>query len=215
MENCRLKVVDVDLVFGDVVPQFIGCAVGDARLDSSSSHPHRERVRMMIATDQIFVLRAIFVHWRPAELSAPNDQCIIEHSALLKVLDQGGAGAVGLFGLPNESVANVVLTIVAMLVPTPMKELDEPGAALEQTAREQAVVGEGDFAGLCSIKLVNMLWLLLYMHYFRNARLHPISQLILGNARQRLGVANLAQLHLVEIADRVQRAAPKFRRHPG
>src|SRR3954470_2231920 len=87
MENGRLEIVDGDFILRDVVPEFIGGAIGDARLDSSAGHPHRKRVRMMIATDKIFVLRAIFVHRGAAKLTTPDNERIIEHSSLLKILD--------------------------------------------------------------------------------------------------------------------------------
>jgi hypothetical protein len=76
-------------------------------------------------------------HRRAAEFAAPDDQRVVEQAALLEILDQGGAGLVGVL-----AVAGEVLLEVAVLVPRFVEELHEADAALDQAPGEQAVVGE-------------------------------------------------------------------------
>src|SRR5256885_17029799 len=142
MEDGRLQIVDMHLIFGYVIAKFVGSAVSDSRLNSPTGHPNGKGVRMMIATEQVFVLGAILVHRSAAKFSAPDNQCIIEQPALLEVFNQGGASAIGLFGLAGQSIANVVFFAVTMLVPAPMKNLNKASAALEQPPGEQAVVSK-------------------------------------------------------------------------
>src|SRR5687768_16660880 len=47
LQDGGLEVVDVDGVLGDVVPELVGLAVGDAALDPAAGHPDREGVRVM------------------------------------------------------------------------------------------------------------------------------------------------------------------------
>src|SRR5688572_23594112 len=78
VEDCRLEVVDVDLVFGDVVPEVIGGAVGQTTFDSAAGEPHGEGMGMMVAANEFFVLRAILVERSTAEFAAPDNQGVVE-----------------------------------------------------------------------------------------------------------------------------------------
>ena len=65
------------------------------------------------------------------------DQRVVEHAALLQVVDQRGRGLVDFLGLHRDVVLDV-----AVVVPVAVVELDEPHAALGEPPREQAVGGE-------------------------------------------------------------------------
>ena len=56
----------------------------------------RESLRMMIAAQSAARIRIGFDHRRAAEFAAPDDQRIIEQTALLQIFDQRGAGLIGL-----------------------------------------------------------------------------------------------------------------------
>ena len=53
MQNRGLQVVDVDLVFHDVVAEFVGGAERDALLDACPGQPDRERARMVVAAQKL------------------------------------------------------------------------------------------------------------------------------------------------------------------
>ncbi len=80
-------------------------------------------------------------HGRAAEFAAPNHQRVVQHAALLQILQQPGAGLIGVAAIFRDVFHQVV-----MLVPSLMVELHEADTALHQPAREQAVIGE---RGLC------------------------------------------------------------------
>src|SRR5262245_22062246 len=97
MQNGRLEIVNVDcgrseaafvwidrVAVGicDVVAVIIGSAVGNARFDAAAGQPNAKAARMMIAPVVILRQLALGIA-RAAELAAPDDQCILEHAALL------------------------------------------------------------------------------------------------------------------------------------
>ena len=49
VQDRRVQVVDVDLVFDRVIAVVVGLAVGEARLDAAAGHPHRVAVRIVVA----------------------------------------------------------------------------------------------------------------------------------------------------------------------
>ena len=91
-------------------------------------------------------------HRRAAELAAPDDQRLVEQAALLEVLDQGGAGLVGVVAVLLE-----VVDQVAVLVPGFVEELHEAHAPLDQPAGQQAVVGERRLARLGAVHVEHVL----------------------------------------------------------
>src|SRR5438445_11368965 len=110
----------MNLVFGCVIAKFIRFPVSNSRLNSAAGHPDRKRVRVMIAPQQVFILGAILVHGSAAKFPAPNNERVLEQSALLKVFDQSRASAIGLLGLARQAVANIIFFAIAMLVPAPV-----------------------------------------------------------------------------------------------
>ena len=87
----------------------------------------------MVATVVFFGQRALRVD-RAAELAAPDDQRVVQHTALLQILNQRGRWLVRL-----QALAANLLRQIAVLIPTAMEELDEAHAALGQAARQNAV----------------------------------------------------------------------------
>src|SRR5260221_453296 len=94
---------------------------------------------MMIAPVAILVL----YHRRAPELAAPHDERVIEHAALLQILDECSGGLVGVFAILRD-----VLLERAVLVPRLVENLDEPHAFLRHAPREQARIRERTLARL-------------------------------------------------------------------
>ena len=80
-EDRGVQVVDVDDVLHGGVAEFVGGAVGDAALDAAAGHPDREALDVVVAA-------VALGHRGAAELAAPDDEGVVEHPALLQVLDQ-------------------------------------------------------------------------------------------------------------------------------
>ena len=143
VEQGCVQVVDVDAAFDHVEAELVGSTQGDARLDAAAGQPHGESVRVVVAA----VVPAPLDHRRAAELATPDHQGVLEHPALLEVLDQPGARPVGVLAVLLE-----VLDEVAVLVPGFMEDLDEPDAPLGQPTGQQAGVGERRLARLRAIQ---------------------------------------------------------------
>ena len=99
-------------------------------LDAAAGHPDRKALDVVVAA-------VALGHRRPAELAAPDHQRLVEHAALLQVLDERGRSLVDLRGGPLD-----VLFDHAVMVPVAMVELDEPHAPLGQPPGQQAVGAE-------------------------------------------------------------------------
>src|SRR5206468_12261237 len=78
-----MQIVDVHLlvVFDIAVAQLIGAAPGDAPFDAAARHPDRKGQNVMVAA-------AALPHWRAAEFTAPEYECVVEHAALFQVLHE-------------------------------------------------------------------------------------------------------------------------------
>ena len=69
------------------IAEFVRRAVRDAALDAAAGEEQRE-------AEDVVVAPGALAHRRAAELAAPNDQRVVQHAALLEILDQSGRGLV-------------------------------------------------------------------------------------------------------------------------
>src|SRR5438105_11602042 len=109
----------MDSVSGGVEPEFIGFADGSAGLDAAAGEPHAEAIRMMVAP----IVASPLHHRGAAKFAAPDDEGVLQHAALLEVLDERGAGFVGVLAVLFE-----VADEVAVLVPGFVEDLHEADA---------------------------------------------------------------------------------------
>jgi len=135
MQNRRVEVVDVNGILGDVITQFIGCAVSESTFETTAREPHGECVGVMVAAEELGVV-ASFVHRRAPELATPDHQSGIEQSALFQVSNQRRSRLVRLPAECGQSIDNVTLTAGPVSVPAAMIELHEADTALHQPARQ-------------------------------------------------------------------------------
>src|SRR5436190_12668762 len=117
-------------MLGGIEAEFVACAQREPRLHTAASQPHREGIRMMIAA-----VVAALDHWRAAKFAAPDDQRLIEQTALLEVFEQRRARLIRIKAILLE-----IFDQVAVLVPGFVEELNVTHAALDQPPREKAVV---------------------------------------------------------------------------
>src|SRR6185369_12618358 len=169
MQHGRVEVVNVHCVADDVVAEIVRFAVSQSGPDAAASEPDGKAARMMVAA--IIVSR----EWTlaidgSAELAAPDDECVVEQTALFEIPDKRGAWLVGVTALADDLGRQL-----SMLVPAAMKKLDKPHAALGKAPRQQAVRGVG--AGLARvrpIKIEDVRRLLRQVAEFRYGTLHPV-----------------------------------------
>ena len=89
---------------------------------------------MMIATVIILGQSALAVH-RTAEFTAPNDQRVVKHAALLQILNERGRRLIGLLAALRQAFGKL-----AVMVPVAVIELDKAHTTLGEASRQQAVV---------------------------------------------------------------------------
>ena len=121
----------MDDVVDRVVAEFIRRSVRQAALDPAAAQEHRIAFHVMVAAGAALVALG---HRRAAEFTAPGDECVLEHSPLLQVLDQGRRGAVHVRGILPDEFDEIVV-----MVPIAVVELDEANPAFGEATREQAI----------------------------------------------------------------------------
>src|SRR5262245_14275860 len=84
MQQCRVEIMNMNWVAGDVVTIFVRFADFDPWPYPTSRHPHAEAATVMVAP--VIVLKAPLAVDRAAEFSAPDHQRLIQEAALLEVL---------------------------------------------------------------------------------------------------------------------------------
>src|SRR5262249_13079224 len=92
VEHGGMQVVNVDTVLHRVIAKFVGGSIGNAALDVAAGEPDGKTLDVVISSRQAFVG---LHHRRAAEFAAPDNQRVVEHSALLKIGDECVAGAIG------------------------------------------------------------------------------------------------------------------------
>src|SRR6516225_3599721 len=101
------------------------------------------------------VAAGALAHWRPAELTAPNDERIIQQTALLQIFDQRSGGLVHIFGGAGHAGLDL-----AMVIPRAVIKLNEADTSFGQTPREQAIGGKCPVAWFLEpIHLEDVFWL--------------------------------------------------------
>ncbi len=210
-----LEVVHVHLVLGNAEAEFVGAAVAKAGLHAAAGHEQAEAVRVMVATEHLAGRGAAFAEGRTAELAAPDHQGVLEQTALLEVADQRCHRPIGGRHLLGEAVGEAAGRAGAVEIPAPVEELDEPHALLDQAARQQAVVGKARLARLGAVGLKHGRRLAGDVHDARHAGLHAVGQFVLGDAGDRLRMAELHGLQFVEFLQRVERAPAQAAVHAG
>ena len=124
-----MQVMDVDRLFGNVVSVIVGLPDQGPWPEASSGHPHRETAAMVIAA--IVVLQGALAVDGPSELAPPDNDGIVEESALLEVLDQCGLGLIDVLTLFGN-----VRWQTAMIVPSTVVELHESDPAFDHSSSE-------------------------------------------------------------------------------
>src|SRR5437762_10124401 len=95
MQECGVKVVNVDLVFDDVESEFVGLAEADAGFETATGHPHSKGLRMMVAAKLATDVRVALDHRCASKLAAPEDDGVVQEAALLEIFDEGGGALIG------------------------------------------------------------------------------------------------------------------------
>src|ERR1051326_2688531 len=91
-------------------------------------------MNMVIASD-LSSLPA-FAHGRPSEFATPNHQRVIQQAAALQVADQRGCGLIDFLADLIERLADI-----GVMIPVGVIKLHKPDTALDQTRRQETIIG--------------------------------------------------------------------------
>ena len=125
--------MDSNDILDRAVSELIRGTVDGSTFDAAAGHPDTEGIDVVIAA-------CTLTHRCPAKFAAPNDQCRVQHPALLKVIKECCASRICFAGCDRHRDFHV-----PVMVPCPVVDLYTADTALKQTPRKEAV------AGKCSI----------------------------------------------------------------
>ena len=203
MERGGLEIVDVDGVGEDIDAEVIGFAVGDAWFDAPAGHPRGVSVGVMVPAPAFAVVEFALDERGATEFAAPDDESILEETEALEILDEGGAGLIGIAALGVEFGGQGI-----MLIPASVHELNAAGTAFDQAPRHQAVMRESAwFIDLGPVAFENLLWFLRKVGEFGDAGLHPERHFVLGDAGGDFGVAGFVEFEFVDFGEVIEEAA--------
>src|SRR5690606_37670673 len=135
MQYRRVKVIYMNGVADNIISKLIRFSVGQSGLDASSGHPNGEATRMMVASVILVTQIALAIIGAP-ELTAPNDEGLLQQSTLFEIHDQCCRRAVNILCLQGHLAGKV-----AMLIPSLVIELHKTDTRFGQLSGEQAVGG--------------------------------------------------------------------------
>ena len=130
MQKRGIDVVNVNRSFHNIIAEVIRCPEYGTPTDPTATKPKRVTTSMMVAAVIIAGQFPLTVN-SSTELSAPDDQRLIEHSSLLEIFNQGSRRLIRVFALTRNPLGKS-----AVLIPSAMIQLDKPHAALRQPASQ-------------------------------------------------------------------------------
>ena len=205
-----MEVVDRERVLDDVVAELVGLAVDLAALGAAAGHPHGETARVVVAAVVLLGESALAVD-RAAEFAAPDDEGVVEHPALLEILDKGMARLVDVLALAGHAAVDV-----GVVVPVVVVDLDEADAAFDEaTGHQHAVREAAALAGFFAVELEDVLRFLGEVGEFRHRGLHAEGHLILLDAGMGLRIAHGLIIEAVELVDAVDGLLAQVVGHAG
>src|SRR5437867_938919 len=108
--------------------------------DPAAGEKNGEAIRIVIAAQNLAAGGAAFAEGCAAKFAAPDDQRVLQQSALTQVANERGHWFIHTRAFLREAVANVLDFLRPMKIPTPVKELHKTDALLDQPAREQTII---------------------------------------------------------------------------
>src|SRR5207247_8997123 len=118
-----VDVGDVVAVLHGVEADLVSGPVHDAAFDAAAGQPGAEALGMMVAAVALRARRA-------TELRAPDHDCLIQHAALLEVLEQTGDGLIHLSGETAVVLLDAGVRVPSAAATATVKNLNEAHAAL-------------------------------------------------------------------------------------
>jgi hypothetical protein len=191
----RIQIVNVHRVAGDIEAELVRFAVDVAALEAFTCESHGE-TSVVVVPAIVAALR----HGRATELTAPDDDGVVEETAFFEIAHESSARFLGDAAVVLESFGQF-----AVLIPTVVEELDETGAAFEQASGEETVAGIARFAMIFyPMQVEHGLRFIGKVHEFGCAGLEAEGLFVTLNARGDCWISAFCEGDFVEFAQGVE-----------
>ena len=173
VQQGRVDIMDVHRVLGRVITILIRCTVTHPTPHTSTGHPHRETLGIVVTS-----ICGALSGRSSAKLTAPENQSVVQQSALFQVGQQSGDGAVNL-----QCVFGMSFAQVSVLIPlyecVAVSDLDEPHAGFGKATSHQALASKilGHFV-VQAIEFLRFVGFLGQILQSRHFGLHPERQFV-------------------------------------
>ena len=137
IENGRVQVVDVDTVLDGRAAEHVSGTVAVAGFHAATSHPDGEAVVIVVAA--VFTLGS----WCAAELTAPDNERLIEEATGLEIFEQCGNPLVTGLGQAGVTALDVAMAGVPgdVVAVDRVRKLNRPHTALHEAPGDEAALG--------------------------------------------------------------------------
>ena len=130
-EDRGVQVVNIDAVSRHLATDFVGFTVVHAALNTATRHPAAVSLRPVVTT--AIRIDATSRGRRTTEFSTPDDEGLVQETALLQVRNQSGRRGIHVSGRASGSGEDI-----GVVIPTTRIDLNEANAALyEATGTEK------------------------------------------------------------------------------
>lgn len=197
-----VEIVDGGAAIDDVEAEVVGGADG-AWADACSGEPAGEGVAVVFAAEAVEIFGAALGVGRAAEFCEEEDERVVEETAEIEIVEEGGDGLIDFGGGVGEAFFEF-----AVLIPAWVEELDEADPVFAETACEETIGGEGALvAGVGAVEVEGFGVLGGKVCEGRDGALHAEGELVLFDASGDGGVAAEGEFVELDGAESVERAA--------
>ena len=132
-----MQIMNVHHVLDRLETKFVGGAMDRAAFDAATGQPNGKTVWVVVAPVLRDTRTIEFDRGRSAKFTAEDDQCILKHSALFQILEEGSRGLVNFFRQIAVGFLDALMAVSGLAGPMP--KLDKTNPAFEQSARDQGL----------------------------------------------------------------------------
>ena len=205
MQHRGVQVMHTHWVFDGFEADVVGCSIGRAAFDAATCQPDTESPVIVISTGLWFTIAGQFHRRSSSKFTAPQNQCVLEHSSLFQI---GHEGRDRLINFASEFAMSLLKSgmIVPRLTGT-VPQLNVTDAAFQQSASDQRLPR----MDAVSVHCLNVFRFSTDVKGFGGILLHAESQLERLNPRVKPLVDSRGSMFDVQVRKQTQLASLRAR----